>query len=76
MAKNMAVPKSQPALTYARRLNKDYGPVTVVRAVTQRFPRLRRRDVLAIASELKINTGTASRQFQEVRNNGLRVKLG
>ena len=62
------------AMAYATKLlNKDFGPVSVVRAVTQNHPRLRRRDVLQIATALDINHFTASRQFQEIRSGTTQV---
>ncbi len=64
------------ATSYAKQLHKEgYGSCTIVRAVTQKYPSLARRDVLRIAASLDINLGTASRQFQEVRS-GLTVVTG
>lgn len=71
----MSTKTIQAAERYARQLTrKEFGPCTVVRAVTQRYSKLRRRDVLGIAEKLDINEYTASRQFQEVRHNGVRIK--
>jgi len=58
---------------YARKINREYGPCTVVRAVAQRYPSLRRRDVLGIAGALKINPGTAARQFFLSRSGQIEV---
>lgn len=64
------------AVALAKRLDKEYGPVTVLRAVTQRYASLERRDVLEVARALRYNEGTASRQFQEVRGpHGVRVNV-
>lgn len=61
------------ALAHARKLNKEYGPCTVLREVTQKYASLERKDVLAIAKALGLNTGTAARQFQEVRSGNIRI---
>lgn len=65
---------STAALAYARKLAKDgYGNCTIIRGVTQRFSKMPRKDVLSIAKALRINPGTASRQFQEVRSGAVEV---
>lgn len=49
-------------------MGQEFGPVTVISAVTLKHGALKRRDVLQIAALLGINQGTASRQYQEVRS--------
>lgn len=61
------------AKTYATKINAEYGACTVVRAVTQRYASLRRCDVLAIADALKINKGTAARQFFLTRSGQIQI---
>lgn len=66
--------KAKNPMAYAKALvAKDYGPVTVVRAVTQHYPKLQRKEVLRIAGELGLNLGTAARQYQEVRSGKVRL---
>lgn len=62
------------ALAHARKLSKEYGPCTVVREVAQKYKSLSRGEVLEIAAALKINKGTASRQFQEIRSGNIKVE--
>ena len=66
-------PQLSDAAKLAAKLNREFGPCTVVRAVAQKFPKLRRRDVMSIATKLGINKYTASRQFQEVRSGEIEV---
>lgn len=64
------------AKSYAGKVaRKDFGPCTVVRAVTQKYPSLRRRDVLAIAEALKIDQGTARQQFFLTRSGNIAIQL-
>lgn len=67
---------NKAALAYAKKVAKQgYGNVTIVRSVTQKFSTLPRKDVLAIAKELRINLGTASRQYQEIRHGNFIIDL-
>jgi hypothetical protein len=61
------------ALAHARKLHASYGPVTVIREITQKYKVLQRRDVLAIAKAVGLNQGTAARQFQEVRSGNISI---
>lgn len=62
------------ARTYAAKVNKEFGPCTVVRAVAQKYPSLRRRDVLSVTTELGINEKTAARQFFLTRSGAVRIE--
>lgn len=64
---------SNAPLAFARKLDKTFGPCTVIRSLTQRFPKLPRGDVLEIADSIGINRNTANRQFQEIRSGNLQV---
>jgi hypothetical protein len=60
---------------YARKISKEYGSVTVIRAVAQKYPSLERRDVMEIADKLGINKFTASRQFHVARSGEVEIDL-
>lgn len=60
---------------YARKIAKDYGSVTVIRAVSQKYGKIPRADVLAIADKLGINKFTASRQFHVARSGEVEIDL-
>jgi len=62
-------PDLTAAVAYGKELTaQDYGPVTVIRAVTLKHPDLKRRGALDIAKARDINPRTASHQYQEVRS--------
>lgn len=78
--KKKAAPKERSANfgkaeEYARKISKDYGSVTVVRAVSQKFGDLVRGDVMALAEKLGINKFTASRQFHVARSGEVEIDL-
>lgn len=78
--KKKAAPKERSANfgkaeEYARKISKDYGSVTVVRAVSQKFSDLVRGDVMALAEKLGINKFTASRQFHVARSGEVEIDL-
>lgn len=68
-------PDRSAAEAFGKKVAAEYGPVTTVRAVTQKFPTLQRADVLAIASKLKINQFTASGQYQAARSGKVKIDL-
>lgn len=61
--------KATPSSTIAKarivcaKVLREAGPCAAVKNMTQRYPSLRRRDVLCITDAFRINRGTASRQF-------------
>lgn len=64
------------AEAYARKVMKDYGAVTVVRATAQKFPAMKRGELLSILVDtLGINKFTASRQFHAARSGEVELDL-
>ena len=64
------------ALATARSLiKKDYGACTIIRAITQKYPKLVRHEVMEIAELCKLNAFTASRQYHLVRSGEVEIEM-
>ena len=72
---NATTKTATAALATAKQLTKEgYGPCTIIRVITQRYPHLTRAEVLDIAKAVKINPATASTQYQQVRSGNIVVE--
>jgi histone H1/5 len=64
------------AEAFARKVAKEYGSVTVVRATAQKFPKMKRSEMMDIlVNKLGVNKFTASRQFHTARSGEVEVDL-
>ena len=61
-------------LAFAKKTFAEYGACDTVRLVTQKFPNLKRGEVIAVCVAVGINKATSATQYQAVKSGAVKVE--